>query len=119
MTARNALSRKRFQQLGTLGTTTPNSAQPQRTAFVHVQNAATGEEAFRRPTAAYLRRPELERYFAGNPAAWFVAESLTDLGSREQWAALGVAGKPRRLGDELALSAGDERHPPQMHPKVT
>lgn len=81
----------------------------QRTAFVHVENAATGEEAFRRPTAAYLRRPELERYFAGNPAAWFVAESLADLGSREQWAALGVAGKPRRLGDELALSVEEKR----------
>lgn len=80
-----------------------------RTPCLRVRNAATGADALARPTSAYRPRSELERYFAGNPSAWFVAEPMDDLGTREQWEALGVADLPRRLADDLALSAEDKR----------
>ena len=45
------------------------------TAFVVGENAATGEQRLMTPASLYQRTPDLERYFAGNPDAWFVRDS--------------------------------------------
>jgi hypothetical protein len=44
------------------------------TAFLVGENAATGEQQLMTPASLYQRTPDLERYFAGNPDAWFVRD---------------------------------------------
>ncbi len=45
------------------------------TTFLIGENAATGEQRLMLPAALYQRAPGLELYFAGNPDAWFAADS--------------------------------------------
>ena len=44
------------------------------TAFLAGENAATGERRLLPPPRLYQRSTDLERYFDGNPGAWFAAD---------------------------------------------
>ena len=55
-------------------------------------SAATGKWSCRPPGDCYLRTPDLERYFHGNPAAWFTVNGLAD---EEILREMGVAGSVR------------------------
>jgi len=44
------------------------------TPFLIGENAATGEQALRPPPGLYQRTKDLERYFEGNPEAWFARD---------------------------------------------
>ncbi len=45
-----------------------------RTPFLFAQNVKTGRVTPQTPSSAYVRSPELEIYFEGNPSVWFLDE---------------------------------------------
>jgi hypothetical protein len=45
-----------------------------RSSFLRAVNASTGHDEFQKPPNLYVRSPELEIYFQGNPDAWFLAD---------------------------------------------
>jgi hypothetical protein len=64
--------------------------QVRQTAFLVGENAAAGDLRMSKPEELYLRTAALEVYFAGNPDAWFAADTygpwrvqLRDLGVRD------------------------------------
>ena len=62
------------------------------TPFLLATNAK-GVEEFRRPTEIYFRSLELEMYFEGNPAAWFLASRYKDYA--KDFKEIGVASQVR------------------------
>ena len=84
------------------------------TAFLAGENAATGERCLLPPPRLYQRSKDLERYFDGNPGAWFAADEygpwlpqLRGMGVRDTVAV--TARPPGPLGHVL-LADGFARH---------
>ncbi|HET7013474.1 MAG TPA: hypothetical protein VFI65_06170 [Streptosporangiaceae bacterium] len=80
------------------------AAQLAQTTFLIGENAATTERALLRPADLYQRTKALEAYLAGNPDAWFAADTYGPW--RAQLAAMGVRETVRlsaRAGDELGF----------------
>jgi hypothetical protein len=72
------------------------------TTFLVGENAASGKNRLMRPGDLYQRTPALELYFAGNPDAWFAADSYGPW--RAQLRGMGVHETVRlcaRTADEL------------------
>lgn len=49
-----------------------------RIPFIRCTNAAGDIETYLKPSEAYVRSPDLEAYFDGNPEAWFLNEMYRD-----------------------------------------
>ncbi len=84
------------------------------TAFLAGENAATGERRLLPPPRLYQRSKDLERYFDGNPGAWFAADEygpwlpqLRAMGVRDTVAV--TARAPGALG-HVVLADGFARH---------
>jgi hypothetical protein len=102
-----------------LGTATPAerdqlTAQLRETPFLTGENAATGELALMPPDRLYLRTPDLESYFGGNPDCWFARDTygpwypqLREMGARE---AVTVHAKPPGADGHVAIAVDFARH---------
>ena len=102
-----------------LGTATPAerdqlTAQLRETPFLIGENAATGEQSLMPPDRLYLRTPDLESYFGGNPACWFARDTygpwypqLREMGVRD---AVAVHAKPPGADGHVAIAVDFARH---------
>ena len=91
------------------------SARLRETPFLRGVNAATGTRTFRRPGEIYLHTPDLDCYFAGNPGAWFLDDTLQRYHS--QLRALGVSEAVRQQSPSTnAQSQGGRVRPRQAAP---
>jgi hypothetical protein len=85
-----------------------------RTTFLIAENAGTGEQRLMTPPEVYQRTRELEIYFAGNPEAWFAADSYGPW--RAQLRGMGVREHPGPRVREpdasgnVVIAAGFARH---------
>jgi hypothetical protein len=84
------------------------------TAFLAGENAATGERSLLPPPRLYQRSRDLERYFDGNPAAWFAADEygpwlpqLRGMGVRDT---VEVTARPPGALGHILLADGFARH---------
>jgi hypothetical protein len=95
------------------------TAQLHRTPFLVGENAATGEQALMPPDGLYLRTPDLESYFSGNPGCWFARDTygpwyaqLRDMGARD---AVAVHAKPPGADGHVSVAVDFARHERGLH----
>ena len=83
-----------------------------RTSFLLATNVE-GVEEFHRPTDIYFRSPELEMYFEGNPAAWFLASRYKDYAKdfKETGVAAQVRVKPKTLSGDVHVPLSPRYNP--------